>query len=232
MAETSTSIINDWIKIVAPDAISAFFREVDAASSWLISGTSILSTARHLGLPSALRDARTFDVIATALALNATRGWVGSQSVHQTSAIPDWLAPRDWRDDLAAEISAYELKVEGWDGHSAVPIHPVAILDATSFVRSLAVDIPPPIDQPCSDGEINLVWRVGDKFATLAFAGDHTFSWYATNGREEESGEDLPINSGLPVDLQRLMGFASERLGSITTSFAPRSYQDQLELAA
>ena len=258
MAETS--VIRDWIaSSISPDMFRRAAREMYDASTWTLMA-DVFSAARQQGALLYTFDRQVVDVNARELAIGALKVWMRSRSPQQTSAIPDWHPPKDWRDDLASEIDAYKSRVAGWDGYSAAPIDPVAIVDAIAFVRSLPAGVPPPIDQPCSDGEISLVWRIGNKFADVAFAGDQKFSWYATNGREEGSGEDLPIDFGLPVDLERIMGFANERLGSVTTSsapieyhwlpfdfarfvsteassaaitsIAPRSYRDQLEPAA
>ena len=107
--------------------------------------------------------------------------------------------------------AGYANRPHGWDGFQGKPIEPSAIADATKFVELLPDELPPPIDQPCSDGEVSLVWRFGACFAEISFPGDHTFYWYCTNGSEEDASEGVSINSGIPAALSRIMGFGVDR---------------------
>ena len=139
----------------------------------------------------------------------------------RTSLIPNWLAKPLWRESLIMDIAGYANRATGWDGFSASPIHPVAIADARQFIELLPVEVPPPMDQPCSDGEVSLVWRCGASFAEISFPGDHTFYWYCTNGSEEDDSEGVPVSEGLPGALSQIMDFHVERANSVKTSHAP-----------
>lgn len=135
-----------------------------------------------------------------------------------TSVIPDWDVRPRWRDGLMADIAEYVGRAEGWDGFEARPIDPLAISDARQFVSLLPDEVPPPLDQPCADGEVSLIWRFGDSFAEVSFPGDHTFYWYCTNGSEEDACEGIPITAGLPAELSLIMGFDLDRRNPIETS--------------
>ena len=143
-----------------------------------------------------------------------------------TSVIPDWMVRPHWRDKLIIDIGEYGRRTQGWDGYQASPIDPSAIHDAKQFVRGLPDDITPPLDQPCSDGEVSLVWRFGKIFAEIGFSGDHGFYWYCTNGSEEDSGEDVSVDVGIPDGLKRIMGFDVNHPPAIETSQAPAYYNE------
>ena len=138
------------------------------------------------------------------------RQGVSSSRLSESSIIRGWSNKPSWREQLEAEISAYTLRGPGWDGYSAKAIDHAAIVDAVTFVRRLPDDLPPPLDQPCSDGEVSLVWRRGEHFAEIGFVGDGTFWWYCTDGEQEDGGEELPVGHGIPAELNRIMGFPVE----------------------
>lgn len=146
------------------------------------------------------------------------------------SVIPDWPGISDWRESLRVEIADYITRSEGWDGYNAKRISLSAIRDAMIFVTGLGVGVPPPLDQPCSDGEVSLVWRMGDCFAEVGFPGDGTFYWYGTDGMNEASAESVPVHDGLPAELQTVMRFVVGQPTSILSSLPPRSY-DALPVA-
>ena len=129
----------------------------------------------------------------------------------ESSVIQNWDSGRpSWRMRLESEIDGYSLRAPGWDGYAAKAIAGKAIRDAITFVRNLSEDLPPPLDQPCSDGEVSLVWRQKQRFAEVGFPGDGTFWWYCTSGDEEGSAEGVPVSEGLPPELRRLMDFRSQ----------------------
>jgi hypothetical protein len=121
-----------------------------------------------------------------------------------------------WKVEIAEEIANYVSRAPGWDGYNAQTIRPQAIYDAIEFVSALPDDIERPRDMPCSDGEVSLVWRDGDRYAEVSFPGNRTFYWYATDGRREAGNDDVPIGNGLPEQLQEIIG-----IGIISTSIAP-----------
>jgi hypothetical protein len=96
------------------------------------------------------------------------------------------------------------------------------------FAAVLPLEIAAPIDQPCSDGEVSLVWRLGASFAEVSFPGNRTFYWYCTNGTEEAAGEGVPVEAGIPAALKRIMRFDSDSSAPIETSHAPFSYSESL----
>ena len=98
-----------------------------------------------------------------------------------------------WKDKLIQEIDQYSERPPGWDGYNAEPIREQAIVDAQEFVRLLPDDNEPPRDLPCSDGEISLVWRDGNRFAEISFPGNGTFYWYATDGQENGFDDDVAV---------------------------------------
>lgn len=155
-----------------------------------------------------------FDVLCT----SACEGWCMEQverrkrsfmNLLESSVIQGW-GKSSWREQVAAEISAYALRASGWDGYSAKMIDSSAIADAVAFVRQLSEDLPPPLDQPCSDGEVSLVWRRDKCFAEIGFSGDETFWWYCTDGKRESSGEGMPLEFGIPAELGSIMSFPAE----------------------
>jgi hypothetical protein len=79
-------------------------------------------------------------------------------------------------------------------------------------------------DQPCSDGEVSLVWREGERFAEIGFAGDGTFYWYATDGERKAGDDDIPVGRGLPLPLQEIMGMRPKEQGKLASSIPPTSY--------
>jgi hypothetical protein len=121
-----------------------------------------------------------------------------------------------WKDKIRNEIAAYSNRPAGWDGYAAKPINPNAMADARKFVQMLPEDINAPRDIPCSDGEVSLVWRSDGRYAEISFPGNGTFYWYATNGTQEVSDDDVPVDRGVPTPLQEVMGF-----GIVTTSIPP-----------
>jgi len=208
---TTSIIVKEWSgSSEMLDGILKVIREMDTTTRWVIAA-DMLSVARSQGALLGFDTGQSLNAITQASVLHAMTAWASSRATPRTSAIPDWRLIRDWRDDLVAEVEAYRLKAAGWDGYSANPIHPQAIADAVNFIRLLPPDVPRPIDQPYADGEVSLVWRIGANFAEVVFAGDQAFSWYATNSCEEASGENLPLHSGVPADLERIMGFAKAR---------------------
>jgi hypothetical protein len=220
-------IIKNWTGHQgAFDALGKAILEIDSSAKWMIL-VDLLSATSFQQSFFAFDNKRSLNVVAQAYR-NAMQAWAASRPILRTSTISDWRVPKDWRDDLAAEVEAYRLKPVGWDGYSAKTIQPQAIANAVDFIRSLPPNVPRPIDQPYANGDVSLVWRTGDNFAEIVFAGDQTFSWYATNGREEGSGDDLPLDSGLPADLERTMGFASGRL-MVTTSSEQSSSEAYLQ---
>jgi hypothetical protein len=149
----------------------------------------------------------------------------------RSSVIPDWPVRPHWRDNLRADIAGYANRTHGWDGFQAKPIDAVAISDALHFVDMLPDELPPPHDQPCSDGEVSLVWRIGACFAEVSFPGDHTFYWYCTNGSEEDAGEGISVDMDIPGAVSRIMGFDVDHAPPARTSHAPVGYRE-LRLAA
>jgi len=143
-----------------------------------------------------------------------TRRGRSASGLSEGSVIQGW-GKSSWREQLVAEISAYSLHEPGWDGYSARAIDHAAIVDAITFVRQLPDDLPSPLDQPCSDGEVSLVWRQGERFAEIGFGGGGTFWWYSTDGEREDGGEDLLVGQGIPTELGRIMGFLTEESAPI-----------------
>ena len=149
------------------------------------------------------------------------------QSHTRTSVMQNWKLIRHWRDTLITEIAAYIDRSHGWDGYQALPINGHAIDDVIRFISRLADDIPRPLDQPCADGEVSLVWRYGTYFAEIGFPGDQTFYWYCTDGTSEGSDDDVPVNNGIPIELTCIMGFPAAPSGRFKSSHAPKFYRDQ-----
>jgi hypothetical protein len=121
-----------------------------------------------------------------------------------------------WKDKLVQEIGQYGSRPSGWDGYNAQPIREQAIVDAQEFVHLLPDDTEPPRDMPCSDGEISLVWRDGNRFAEISFPGNGTFYWYATDAQNHGFEDDVPVTHGFPARLQEILG-----IGLTKTSIPP-----------
>lgn len=210
-------------------AWTGIFREGDReiahhfADSIYESGQNPAECSSHILAPLSAAGMRiiNLDEILLRLAVMARPNKQGEL----TSVIPDWMVKPHWRDRLIADISEYAGRTQGWDGYQASPIDPSAIHDAKQFVGTLPDDIPPPLDQPCPDGEVSLVWRFGKSFAEIGFSGDRNFYWYCTNGSDENSGENVSVNTGIPAGLRQIMGF---EINHALTSQAPAFYNEFL----
>jgi hypothetical protein len=153
---------------------------------------------------------------------------VSSGSVHRTYA----EQTLSWKDTLIQAVKEYRTRVAGWDGYEARPISPAAIDDTREFIALLPDQIEPPHDQPCSDGEVSLVWRKGKRFAEVSFPGDGTFYWYATDEERTGSDEGVPVRRGLPLHLQEIVGLRPPNTGKLPNSIPPILYQTTAYISA
>lgn len=134
-----------------------------------------------------------------------------------------------WKDLLIQEIDAYADREAGWDGYEAIRISPKSIRDTQEFIAALPEGLTPPRDQPCSDGEVSLVWRERERFAEIGFPGDGTFYWFATDGDRKDRDDDIPIRRGLPLHLQEIAGIRPKK--GIASSIPPMDYTLLLAVA-
>ena len=128
------------------------------------------------------------------------------------------------KETLIQEVEEYRNRAPGWDGYEARSISEDAIEDVQRFIVLLPDTIEPPRSQPCSDGEVSLVWRKGKRFAEVSFPGNGTFYWYATDGERIGSDEDVPIRRGLPLHLQDIVGLRPVNHAKPPSSMPPVRY--------
>jgi hypothetical protein len=94
---------------------------------------------------------------------------------------------------------AAECAEQGWDGESAVPIHPLAALWTQRFVRALPDAVPLPEFAPEPDGAISLdwiAWRNRLFSLSIGRSGRLAFAWLdgtdSGHGVARFDGQNIP----------------------------------------
>jgi len=84
---------------------------------------------------------------------------------------------------------AAECSEPGWDGDTAVPIDPVAVMSAEGFVRALPDDVPLPEFGPEPDGAISLDWiHSRNHLLSLSIGRSSRLAYAWLNGSDKGHG--------------------------------------------
>lgn len=110
------------------------------------------------------------------------------------------------KERIVNKLKSYQLYSLGWDGYDGVPPLNQAILDAINLLEKLPKNCPLPYVSLSGDGEIGFFWEVGDIFVDVGFFGDHTFSYFARDAKNEKYfGDDILLSNNLPFDLMQVI---------------------------
>ena len=131
-------------------------------------------------------------------------------NVHQA---PSTMVHSDFSQEesrLRAKLDSYGALEDDWDGEGATAPSNAAVEDVLEFLDARPDDIPLPLPEVASIGDIGIYWDRDGIFAEVQFEGDRNYSFYAqrTEARKtvEEYGRDgIAISEGWHDEILQLL---------------------------
>ena len=139
------------------------------------------------------------------------------QSATEATIFDTWqrIALLAWADEASVRIRYLSGKPDGWRGEGSVSPSKGAIDDALALVEKLQMEVPnaPPMISLDEDGEFLFFWKREGLLASIAVAGDKSYTFFGKRGRHDIICEALALADPFPPEVTEILA-VREALGA------------------
>lgn len=118
-----------------------------------------------------------------------------------------YVAGQAWADEASARIRYLGGKPNGWRGEGSVAPAKEAVDDALAFVEKLQMEAPEvaPMISVDEDGEFLFFWKQEDLLASIAVAGDKSYTFFGKHGGRDVIREALALADPFPPEVTAIL---------------------------
>lgn len=145
-----------------------------------------------------LRQSSLLGMVSTFLASSvgtAPMGALALPSAREAVVLPAEGTHVDAVHALFRKLISYLSLPHDWDGYDGVPANPRATLDALEFLQAMPHTLPVPAPMLAGSGEVGLYWDRGERYASIEFEGDGTYTFLTDSPEGYGGAEAIPAGT-------------------------------------